>query len=84
MSPVHAGGASRNLAALLHAVQLTAAVGLGLAHHVVVIVGLAAGADEKGGTEEGRRAGSQLLDLGDVVGERGGVVEGLLRESGLN
>jgi len=78
---LHAGGTAGDLAALLHAVELAAAIGLGLAHHVVIVVGLAAGADEEGGAEEGRRAGSELLDLGDVGGQRGRVDEGLLVES---
>lgn len=70
---LHAGGASGNLPALLHAVQLAGAVGLGLAEHVVVIVGLASRADEEGGGQKRGGAGADLLDLGDVVGQRGGV-----------
>jgi hypothetical protein len=65
---IHARRTPRDLPAFLHAVQLTAAVRLGLAHHVVIVVGLAARPDEKGGTEKGRRAGTELSDLGDVVG----------------
>ena len=79
---IHARGTPRHLAALLHAVQLAAAVGLGLAHHVVIVVGLAAGADEVRGGEQRCRAGAELLDLGDVVGQRGGVDKGLLVEPG--
>jgi hypothetical protein len=78
---IHARSTPRHLAALLHAVQLAPAVGLGLAHHVVIVVGLAPGADEVRGAEEGRRAGAELLDLGDVVGKRGGVDEVLVVES---
>jgi hypothetical protein len=81
---IHARRAPRHLTALLHAVQLAPAVGLGLAHHVVIVVGLAPGTNEEGGAEEGCRAGAELLDLGDVVGERGGVDEGLVVESALN
>lgn len=51
---VHTGGASGDLAALLQAVDLSPAIGIGLAHHKVVIVGLAAGADEERGGEQGR------------------------------
>lgn len=58
----------RDLAAFLHALQLSPAVCLGLAHHVVVIVGLASCANEEGGAEQGRRTGAELFDLGDVVG----------------
>jgi hypothetical protein len=76
----HASGTAGDLAALLHALELAAAVALRLAHHVVIVVVLAPRADEEGGAEEGRRAGSKLLDLGDVVGQRGRVDEGLLIE----
>lgn len=68
LSFLHACRTSGHLAALLHALKLSPAVGLGLAHHVVIVVGLAPRADEKGSAEEGRRTGSELLDLGDVVG----------------
>ena len=81
---IHARRAPRHLAALFHAVQLAPAVGLGLAHHVVIVVGFAPGTDEERGAEEGRRAGTELLDLGDVVGKRGGVDEVLVVESALN
>lgn len=81
---IHARRAPRHLAAFLHTIQLAPAAGLGLAHHVVIVVGLAPGADEEGGAEEGRRAGAELFDLGDVVGKRGGVDEVLVVESAPN
>ena len=81
---VHASGTSCDLATFLHALQLAPAVRLGLAHHVVIVEGLAPCADEEGGAEKRRRASSDLLDLGDVVGKRGGVDEGLLVESAPN
>jgi len=81
---VHASSTSGDFATLLHAVKLAAAARLGLAHHVVVVVVLASRSNEVGGTEEGRRAGSKLLDLGDVIGQRGGVDEGFLVEPGLD
>lgn len=80
-SSLHAGRTPGDLTALLHALELSPTVGLSLAHHVVIVVGLASCADEKGGTEKGRRTGTELLDLGDVVGQRGGVDEGLLVEA---
>ena len=64
---IHAGSASGNFAALLQAVQLALAIGLGLAHHVVVIVCLAACADEEGSGEQRCRTGADFLDLGNVV-----------------
>ena len=81
---VHARRASRHFAALFHTVQLAPAIGLGLAHHVVIVVGLAPRADEEGSAEKGGGAGAELLDLGDVVGQRGGIDEGLVVESALN
>jgi hypothetical protein len=80
-SSLHARGTPGDLATLLHALKLSSAVGLGLAHHVVIIVGLASCANEERGAEKGRRTGTELLDLGDVVGQRGGVDEGLLIEA---
>jgi hypothetical protein len=65
---VHASRTPGDLAAFLHAVKLSPAVGLSLAHHVVIVVGLASCANEERGTQEGRRTGSELFDLGDVVG----------------
>lgn len=81
---IHASSTSGDFATLLHAVKLAAATRLGLAHHVVIIVVFASRSDEERGTEERRRTGSELLDLGDVVGQRGGVDEGLLVEPGRN
>lgn len=78
---LHARGTPGDLATLLHAFQLSPAVGVGLAHHVVIVVGLASRADEEGGAEQGCRTGAELLNLGDVVGQRSGVDEGLLVEA---
>lgn len=79
---IHTGGASCDLATLLHAVDLALSIGIGLAHHVVVIVRLASCADEERGREQGSRTGADFLDLGNVVRERGGVDEDVLVESG--
>lgn len=78
---LHAGSASGDLPAFLHAVELAGAVGLGLAHHVVVIVRLAPGADEERSGQKRSGTGANFLDLGDVVGQRGGVDQHLLVES---
>lgn len=80
-SSLHARRTPGDLATLFHALKLSSAVRLGLAHHVVIVVGLASRADEEGGAKEGCRTGSELLDLGDVVGQRSGVDEGLLVEA---
>lgn len=54
----------------LQALEGTAVVFV-LAHHEVVVVRLAAGADEVGGTQQRRQGGADLLDVGDVQGHRG-------------
>ena len=82
MDNVHAGGASRDSPALLQTVQLAPAVGLGLALHVVIVVVAASRADEEGSREQRRRAGADLLDLGDRVGERRRIDQSLLVKSG--
>jgi len=81
---VHAGCASCDLATLPQAVQLSPSVRLGLALHVVIVVGLAAGSNEEARAHERRRRSSNLLDLGNGVRERSGVHEDLLVEPGQN
>lgn len=44
---IHASRTPGDLAAFLHALQLTPTVRLGLAHHIVIIVGLASCANEE-------------------------------------
>lgn len=78
---VHALGAAGDAATLLHAVKLAAARVLSLALHVVVVVVAASGADEEGCRQERGRAGTNLLDRRDIIGERGRVDEDLLVES---
>ena len=65
---VHARRTPGDFAAFLHAVKLAPAIGLGLAHHVVIIVILASRTNEVRSTEKRGRTGSELFDLGDVVG----------------
>lgn len=77
---VHAGGTAGDAAALLQTLELALAGVLGLALHVVIVVGAAAGADEERGGEQRGRSGANLLDGGDRVGEGGGVDEDLLVE----
>jgi hypothetical protein len=81
-SNVHAGGASGDSSALLQALELSPAGVLGLALHVIIVVIAASGTDEEGGREQRRRTGTDLLDGGDITGERGGVDEQLLVEPG--
>jgi hypothetical protein len=48
---IHASGASSDLAALLQAIELSLSIGIGLAHHVVVIERLASCTDKERGRE---------------------------------
>jgi hypothetical protein len=57
-------------------------VGVCLTDHVVVIEGSAPCADEERCTHQRRRAGADLFDLGDRVGEGGCVNQSLLVEAG--
>lgn len=80
---VHAGGASGDPTTLLQTIKLAAARAVRLALHEVVIVFAATGADEVGRRQERRGAGTNLLDLGDIVGQRGRVDLELLVEPGV-
>lgn len=75
----HARGAAGDLAAFAHTFEFAAAVGVGLAFHVVVVERTATGTDEVGGAEERCGGGADLVDGGNGGGQRGGVVkEGLV------
>lgn len=75
----HARGAAGDLAAFAHTFEFAAAVGVGLAFHVVIVEKTATGTDEVGGAEEGCGGGADLVDGGDGGGQWGGVVkEGLV------
>jgi hypothetical protein len=65
---IHASRTSGDFAAFLHTLKLASATTLRLAHHVVIVVVLATRPNEERGTEQRRRTGSELFDLGDVVG----------------
>lgn len=68
-------GTSGDSSALLQAVDLASALGLFSAQHKVIVVGLALGANEVGCRQEGGGGGSDLDNVGDVVGHVGGVFE---------
>jgi hypothetical protein len=78
---LHTGGASRHTAAFLQALGLALAGVLVLALHEVIVVGAASGTDEERCGEKGSRGGTNLRDLGDVVGEGCRVDEDLLVEA---
>lgn len=78
---IHTSGTARHLPTLLQAIDLSAAVGLVLAFHEVVIVGLAAVSNEVCCAHERCRCRTDLVDLGDMVGHGGGVHQGGLIEA---
>lgn len=80
-SNIHASGTARHLPALLQAVDLSAAIGLVLALHEVVIESLAAVSNKISCTHKRCRCGTDLLDLGDVVGHGRGVHQDSLVEA---
>lgn len=80
----HARRTARNLPSFLQTFRLALAVGLGFAVHEIIVVGFASCADEEGCGEERGGGGADLGDFGDGVGERSGVDEHLLVESGLS
>jgi hypothetical protein len=81
---IHTTRASGDPTALLQALELALAGVLGLAQHEVVIVVLASCADEEGRRHKRGRGGSELLDLGNRLGERSRVVENVLVEARVN
>lgn len=78
---IHARRTPRDLPALPHAIQLSPAVRLSFALHVVIVVVLAPRTDEEAGAEQGSRRCADFLDLGDGVGEGSRVHKDLLVES---
>jgi len=78
---VHAARASGGPPTLLEALEFALAGVLCLALHVVVIVVAASRPDEVRRRKKGSRASTELFDLGDRIGKRGGVVENLLVEA---
>lgn len=78
---VHASSTACDLATLLQAIELPAAIALVLALHEVIVVGLAALTDKVGGAEKGCGSGAELLDLRDVVRHGRGVHEDFLVET---
>lgn len=78
---VHTGSASRDAATLLQAFELSLARVLGLALHVIIVVGAASSADEERGGKQRGGCRADLLDSGDRVRKRRGVIEHLLVEA---
>lgn len=77
----YAGSASCDLATLLQAVDFTGAICVGLALHVIIVVRLASCANEEGGGKKRSGRGTDLLDLGNVLGKGSCVDEDGLVES---
>lgn len=80
-SDIHTPRASGDPPALLQALKLALSGVLSLALHIVVVVIFAPGADEKRSRHQRGRSGTKLFDLGNRVGQRGGVDEDMLVEA---
>jgi len=78
---VHAARAPGDPPTLLEALEFALAGVLCLALHIVVIVVAASCPDKVRRRKKGSGASTELFDLGDRVGKRGGVVENLLVEA---
>ena len=72
---IHARSAASDLPSLPQALDFSLSVGLGLALHVVIVVGSAAVTDKVGRAHQWRGTSSDLIDLRDVVWEGSGVDE---------
>ena len=81
MGNIHTPRASSDSPALLQTFELALARVLGLALHVVIVVVFAPRANEERGRQKRGRAGTELLDLGNRVRQRGGVDEDVLVEA---
>jgi len=79
----HARRTPRNLPPLPQTLQLALAACVGLAAHIVGIVGITPRANEEGCAHQRCRTGADFCDLGDRVRERGCVDESLLVEDWL-
>lgn len=79
-SYVHARRTSSDLPAFLETVQLSSAIGVCLALHVVVIVGPTAVANKEGCAHQGGRGSTDLWHLGNAFGHRCCVDEDMLIE----
>jgi hypothetical protein len=66
---IHAPRTSGDFAALPHALQLSATLGIFLALHVVVIIGSTARSNEVCRTHKRSGASANLLDLWNAVGK---------------
>lgn len=77
----YGSSATRDFPALFQAFDLAFAVGLIFTHHEVVIVRFAASANEIACGEQRCRRGTNLVDLGNVVGERIRIDEDVLVEA---
>lgn len=79
---VHARGAAGDLPSLPQALEFSFSVCLRLALHVVITKGSAAVTDEVRSAHQWRGTSSDLIDLGNVIGEGSGVDETTLVEPG--
>lgn len=74
----HTGSATRNLPTLLQTLHLPSSISVGLALHVIIIVGSASVPDKERRASQRCRSSPYLLHLGDVIGHRRCVNEDML------
>lgn len=72
---IHTSRTASDPSSLLQALEFTPAGVFGLALHEVIVVVLAAGADEEGRRHQRGRTGAQLFDLWNRIGKRGRIIE---------
>lgn len=78
---IHTSRTAGDFATLLETVQLSSAIGIGLALHVVIVIGTAAVSDKKRCAHKGSGCGADFLDFGDVIWHWRRIDEDVLTES---
>ena len=78
---IHTSRTAGDFATLLETVQFSSAIGIGLALHVVIVIGTAAVSDKERCAHKGSGCGADFLDFGDVIWHRRRVDEDVLIES---
>lgn len=78
---IHTSRTAGDFATLLETIQLSSAIGIGLALHVVIVIGTAAVSDKERCAHKRGGCSADFLDFGDVIWHRRRVDEDVLTES---
>lgn len=78
---IHTSRTAGDFATLLETIQLSSTIGIGLALHVVIVIGTAAVSNKKRCAHKRGGGGADFLDFGDVIWHRRRVDEDVLTES---